>query len=49
MCRTIFLLVAASMALFSCARTQPAPYGPSAPACDDGGEEGGVVIDGVCL
>ena len=27
---------------------EPAPYGPAARSCDDGGA-GGVIIDGVCL
>ena len=34
--------------LEACAAKEPAPYGPPARSCDDGGG-GGVVIDGVCL
>ena len=42
-----FLLIAATLAA-ACARHEPAPYGPPARSCDDGGD-GGVLIDGVCL
>lgn len=45
--RLAFLLIAAAL-VAACARTEPAPYGPSARSCDDGGD-GGVIIDGVCL
>ena len=46
--RRIILLVASVILLAACAKTQPAPYGAPARACDDGGA-GGVIIDGVCL
>ena len=42
-----FLLIAATL-VAACARHEPAPYGPAARSCDDGGD-GGVIIDGVCL
>jgi len=46
-----FLLIAATV-VAACARTapayEPAPYGPAARSCDDGGDVG-VIIDGVCL
>ena len=45
--RLAFLLIAATL-LVACARHEPAPYGPAARSCDDGGD-GGVIIDGVCL
>ena len=41
------LLIAATL-VAACASHEPAPYGPSARSCDDGGD-GGVIIDGVCL
>ena len=46
--RLLLVLLAAACMLGACASQQPAPYGPPARACDDGGD-GGVVIDGVCL
>lgn len=48
MCRQLVLLMVAGALLVACAPRQPAPYGPAARSCDDGGD-GGVVIDGVCL
>jgi hypothetical protein len=49
--RLAFLLIALAL-VAACARTaparEPAPYGPAARTCDDGGD-GGVIIDGVCL
>ena len=45
--RLAFLLIAATL-LAACARHEPAPYGPAARSCDDGGD-GGVIINGVCL
>jgi hypothetical protein len=46
--RPIALLLLSAALIAACAARQPAPYGPAARACDDGGD-GGVVIDGVCL
>jgi hypothetical protein len=45
--RLVFLLAVAGL-LAACATREPAPYGPPARSCDDGGA-GGVIIDGVCL
>lgn len=45
--RTVLIALAAAL-IAACAAHEPAPYGPPARSCDDGGD-GGVIIDGVCL
>jgi hypothetical protein len=45
--RTVLMTLAAAL-IAACAAHEPAPYGPPARSCDDGGD-GGVIIDGVCL
>lgn len=49
MWRSIVILLIAGAPLAACAPASPPALAPAAVACDDGGETGGVVINGVCL